>query len=119
MRKPEAVVEREILIYLNSLDDAFFYKNDTVGIYDAATGGYRKSPNPYVIRGASDIIGIIKGIVFFFEVKNEVGKESKHQKMFRERWTNLGGNCYVVRSVEDTRSVLEELEIIPHHKISV
>ena len=116
--KPEIVIEREILVYLNSLPHAFFWKNDTFGAYDEDLKAYRKSPNPYVLRGVSDIIGIIQGVVFLFEVKNARGVESKHQKGFRNKFNKLGGNCFVVRSVDETREILEEYEIIPPNLIS-
>lgn len=111
--KPEIVIEREILVYLNSLPHAFFWKNDTIGVFDQELKSYRKSPNPYVIRGVSDIIGIIQGVIFFFEVKNQRGHESKHQKGFRNKLNKLGGNCFVVRSVNEVRDILEEYELIP------
>ena len=111
--KPEIVIEREILVYLNSLPHAFFWKNDTIGVFDQELKSYRKSPNPYVIRGVSDIIGIIQGVIFFFEVKNARGVESKHQKGFRNKLNKLGGNCFVVRSVNEVRDILEEYELIP------
>ena len=116
--KPEIVIEREILVYLNSLPHAFFWKNDTFGSYDEELKTYRKSPNPYVIRGVSDIIGIVQGVTFFFECKNERGRESKQQIGFRNKINKLGGNCFVVRSVDEVREILEEYELIPPNLIT-
>ena len=110
---PEIVIERDILVYLNSLPHSFFWKNPTVGIYDESIKAYRKSPDPYQIRGVSDIIGIIQGVVFFFECKNSRGVESPQQIGFRKKINKLGGNCFVVRSVDEVREILEEYELIP------
>lgn len=109
MCKPEKVIEREILIYLNRLEGSFFWKNDTIGIYDTAKGSYRKSPNPFSIRGVADIIGILKGKVYFFEVKTKEGRLSKYQDHFLKKIKELGGNAFVVRSVADVEKLLEEL----------
>ena len=115
---PEIVIEREILVYLNSLPHSFFIKTDTYGVYDEQLKSYRKSPNPFVIRGYPDITGIIGGVVMLFEVKNQRGVVSKHQKGFMNKWRKLGGNVFVVRSVDEVRETLEELELIPKNFVT-
>ena len=115
---PEIVIEAQILEYLNSLPHAFFIKTDTKGIFDEELKTYRKSPSPWVIRGWPDITGIIGGVVILFEVKTQRGVVSKHQKGFMNKWRKCGGTVFVVRSVDEVRETLEELELIPKNFIS-
>ena len=115
---PEICIERQILVYLNSLPHAFFIKTDTYGVFDEELKTYRKSPSPFVVRGQPDITGIIGGVVILFEVKTQRGVVSKHQKGFMNKWRKCGGNCFVVRSVDEVRETLEELELIPKNLVT-
>ena len=112
MSKSEHQIEREILVWLNRIRGALFWKNETQGTYDAAKGCYRKNSNPFFIKGVSDIIGILNGVVVFLEVKSAKGRESESQKRFREAVTKRGGNVHVVRSIEETEAVLKFLDLM-------
>lgn len=65
--------------------------------------------NPYVMRGTPDIIAVIDGLFVGFEVKTPRGKQSPDQVLFEKRLTNAGGRYFVVRSVDETRSHLQQL----------
>lgn len=105
MKKPEKIIEREILIWLNRLPNSYFWKNETVGVYDTSSKAYRKPANPYVIRGVSDIIGLINGSTVFIEVKTPTGRTSPAQDHFIEKINSLGGLAFVARSIKDVKEV--------------
>lgn len=52
-------------------------------------------------KGISDLIACKNGKFYAFEVKNEKGKLTEHQKLFLEQVKSVGGIAGVVRSVED------------------
>lgn len=103
-RELEKRTERAILDWLTTkLRRGFFWKNESVGIYDQASGSYRKSNNPYAINGTSDILGIWEnGRFIAIEVKrpgNENGA-SDEQKAFIAQINRRGGLAFVATSVE-------------------
>lgn len=97
----EKDVENQILHYLKIIG-VFAWKNQSVGIFDAKKGLFRKSNNPYHIRGVSDILGVYKGRMLAIEVKTEktVRKTSPHQKMFIDKVNAQGGIGFVAYSVD-------------------
>jgi hypothetical protein len=67
----------------------------------------------YIIRGVSDILGLIKKgdktIPLAIEVKRPRGTLSESQKRFLDRFKTLGGMSIVAYSVEDVRKALEAI----------
>lgn len=98
---PEKQTENQILNYLK-LRGIFCWKNQSVGIYDAKRGVYRKSSNQHHIKGTSDILGILpSGHFLAIEVKNEKGYASPEQKEFIRMINHHGGIAFVARSLQD------------------
>jgi len=58
-------------------------------------------------RGIPDMIAIRKGRVIFLEIKKPGGKLSEHQQRFKETMERVGGEYYVVRSLEEIIKILE------------
>ena len=122
----EKDIERDILIYLNSLDDVFAWKNNSVGVFDPVKKVYRKPKSKFLINGVADVICIKKyykhqsisendnefiqhgplSKVLFLEVKTSIGKQTKPQKYFEDNIKLLGGNYYIVRTIDDVKEVL-------------
>lgn len=106
-RELEKKTERKILDWLTTeLGIGYFWKNQSVGIYDQASGSYRKSTNPYAINGTSDILGIWPGGRFIaIEVKRpgEENGASDAQKAFIKQLNARGGLAFVATSVEKVR----------------
>ena len=105
----EKDIERNILIYLNSLPCTFAWKNHSVGVFDPIKKTFRKPKSKFLINGVADIICLKAGIVFFLEVKSSIGKQTVCQKDFGENISKRGGRYYVVRSIDDVKNVIGEL----------
>lgn len=81
-----------------------FWRQNTVGIYDASRKTYRSLPK-YAMAGVADIIVIDNGHAIFLEVKTDKGRQSKNQKDFENYVTKHGATYAVVRSIEDVRAL--------------
>lgn len=104
----EGKIERECLRYLNE-NGAFAWKNQTLGVYDAKAGTYRK-PCAFQIKGASDIICLYNGDTFFIEVKEPKGVQSDAQKLFAAMCAKHGVIYTLVRSVDELRKWWEDVK---------
>ena len=103
----EKEIEKIILQDLNKSGLGFFWKNASVGTYDAKKGSFRK-PGAFQIRGVSDIIGVTRdGKACFFEVKTKTGRLSKYQENFIEKMEYWGAIVGVVRSSADAFALLK------------
>ena len=109
MSGPEQRIKNEILSYLSSLPDGFFYPIDSTGIYDPTKKIFRKKNSIYHIRGVSDILGVYRGRPIAIEVKSKVGVVSDYQKNFIQRFTQAGGIAIVARSVEDVKNLFKTM----------
>jgi len=88
----------------------FAWPNDTVGIYDAKSGGFRT--NPKRLRGVADILGIVgDGKLLAIEVKRGRNKCSEEQTYFLDRIRQGGGVAMVARCVRDVRKGLADAGI--------
>ena len=65
---------------------------------------YKKSLG--LISGVSDLIIIQPNRIIFVELKTQTGKQSKNQKKFQKKVEALGFEYYVVRSLEDFKSII-------------
>lgn len=105
---PEKAIENGILRWL-SLNGIFAWKNQSVGIFDPVKKIYRKSNNPYHIKGVSDIIGILSdGRFLAIEVKSKTGKPSPEQINFIKQINDSGGKAFIARSLEDVQEELHK-----------
>jgi len=60
-----------------------------------------------MMPGVSDLIVITSNNVLFIEVKTPSGTQSKNQKRFQSLVENLGYNYYLVRSLEQFKTIFE------------
>lgn len=56
--------------------------------------------------GVSDLIVLLPNEARFYEVKNEIGRQSDKQKEFEKIVTDLGFKYYLVRNLEDFKKTL-------------
>jgi penicillin-binding protein-related factor A (putative recombinase) len=103
----EKEIEFSILQYLAS-QGIFCWKQNTVGVWDAQKRIFRKSNNPFILRGISDILGIFQGKFLAIEVKTPQRRStlSDFQKQFIESINTNGGLAFMATSVKD---VMERL----------
>lgn len=85
----------------------FFWKVDSVGIFDPVKRRYRANTSPYRIKGVSDILGIWRGRPLAIEVKSEKGRLRPEQREFLERFRSEGGIAFMARSIDDVKRELE------------
>tara|TARA_R110002020_G_scaffold94189_1_gene226872 strand:+ start:150 stop:527 length:378 start_codon:yes stop_codon:yes gene_type:complete len=106
----EKEIENLILEYLSYMP-GYFWKNQSVGVYDSVRKQFRKSHNKFHVNGVSDILGCLPGgRLVGIEVKTKKGRATANQKAFMEKIGNCGALPFIARSVEDVKEQLEELK---------
>jgi len=60
-----------------------------------------------VRSGVSDLIVLLKEKVLFIELKNEVGKQRESQKDFEAVVQKLGFDYYLIRTLEEFKTIIE------------
>lgn len=101
----EKEIENLILDYL-SYRPGYFWKNQSVGIYDPTKRRFRKSNNRHHVLGVSDILGVRSdGQFVAIEVKTKKGRLSENQKAYLQKIKEHGGLAFVARSVEDVKEM--------------
>jgi len=106
---PEKAIENQILHYLYK-KKIFAWKNQSTGVFDPIKKIYRKSNNPFHIRGVADILGILPdGRFLAIEVKSQTGRASEEQKKFIWQINARGGKAFIAKSIEDVDSELSDL----------
>ena len=74
---------------------------------DRRTGNLKKAQG--VVRGVSDFIIVINGLVIFIEMKTEIGSQSTHQVVFERMITERGHIYKLVRSVQEFKDLIIRL----------
>jgi penicillin-binding protein-related factor A (putative recombinase) len=105
----EKQIENSILSYLKGRG-LFFWKNESVGVFDVKKGVYRLKNSIHRRVGIADIIGVIDGRAIFIEVKSEKGRLSINQSAFLEEAKRHGAIAIVARSVEEVEKALSDFE---------
>ena len=59
-----------------------------------------------LMPGVSDLIVLLPNVALFVEVKTMVGRQSDKQKEFESIVTGLGFKYFLVRSLEDFKSII-------------
>lgn len=96
-------IQNAICDYL-ALRKYCFWRQNTVGVYDAQRKAFRSLPK-YAITGTADIILIDGGLAVFLEVKTKTGRQSPSQKEFEKKVTDAGAQYFIVRSVDDVQAL--------------
>lgn len=102
----EGRIQDEVRLALNH-PDAVWWRNN-VGAYQLPSGGMLRYGigNP----GGADLVGMFRGRAVFVEVKTPIGRLSAHQRTFQALVTKKGGVYAVVRSADDARALIADLE---------
>lgn len=100
----EKQIENQILSYLATRKECFAFKFKDQAKFIG--GRYRKSN--WEINGVADLCCLMdNGLTLWLEVKTDKGKQSKNQKNFEKIIKKHKGYYHVVRSVEETRKIIE------------
>lgn len=115
--KPQILTESQIellICHYLSFEKVFFWKSVSTGYFDTASKRFRRQHNPYAINGVSDLLLVIEGKLYCWELKTARGAQSASQKLFEERLQKEGGAQYrVIRSLEEARAELERIRKKP------
>ena len=124
MRKEptEKEIENSILDYLKT-QEGFFWKNQSVGIWDNAKKTYRRSNNRHHLNGVADILGVLPGGYFCaIEVKSKRGKTTEAQDSFLQMVSNINregkAKAFVARSIEDVQRELYGMQTKSDKEVS-
>ena len=85
----------------------------------AIPNGARRTPSGYAANavagltpGAPDLVVVLpEGRVLWLEVKAPKGRVSENQVFVHERMNDLGHTIHIVRSIEEVRSIMDNLNI--------
>lgn len=103
----EKQIETMILDFL-SYQRGYYWKNNSVGIYDPVKKLYRKAKSKYAINGTSDILGVLPdGKLVAIEVKALKGRLSASQSEFLNNIKINGGVAFVAKCLRDVQDNLE------------
>ena len=81
----EKEIQKWILDYLLANRIGFFWRNNTVGVYDPTRKCYRK--NKSQVNGIPDILGILYGQFVAIECKKQGRKVlDENQKIFKDKF---------------------------------
>jgi len=99
MASDEKSIQNAVCEYL-TLKKHFFWRCNTVGIFDPKTRGYRVMPK-YSMAGVADVIVITEGgFAVFLEIKDK-SKQSDAQKEFERRCKEVGCEYYIIHNLDE------------------
>lgn len=103
----EAMVQKAALEFLTRIPGALVWRNNTVGIYDKKTGRYRSNKGLGDPKGSPDIIMLLAGKFYGFEIKSPDNKvRPSHQIAFLERVRQSGGVGEFIDSLSQIKEIL-------------
>ena len=100
MKESENDVVSSICQWLEYKPQYFFWRQNSVGVWDAKNQIHRKPPK-WCIKGVSDIIVLAHATVVFIECKTTKGKQSEVQKQFQADVERHGYQYILATSVDD------------------
>ncbi|MEA2036380.1 MAG: hypothetical protein U9O94_02645 [Nanoarchaeota archaeon] len=106
----EKKLETAILDYLSYIKEGYFFKVNTMGVYDPTIGKHRKNMNKYAINGISDILGCFMGVFMAMEVKLPSNKKRPDAQIdFINMINKTGGKAGFVTSIVEVDNLLKEV----------
>lgn len=106
MEKTEERIQQEIFLFANNTFCLAGMHTRGIIFHVPNQGQYRLT-GIGVKAGVSDLIFIFKGKCLFIEVKTPAGKISLAQSDFQKRIEENGFKYYLVRSLQDFKSIME------------
>jgi len=103
MQVKESDIEKSILNYLDVIPETFAWKNV---INSVITVKGKKVLKKQRVTGIADLTVIYKGRTMFWEIKRPGGKQTSNQKEFERNVTVAGGQYFIVKSLDEARSIL-------------
>lgn len=110
-KKNEDKLQAEIIVWFTN-NYCLKNHNPRAVIFSVPNGGNRNKIEAMTLKatgllaGVSDLIILLPEKILFVELKTDKGIQSAAQKDFETRITNLGYNYYLVRSLEEFKTIL-------------
>jgi len=106
----DKISEADVLRFVENLlrtKGYIFWRENTIGVYDARKGIYRT--NPHRRKGVADVTVIVppNGTYVGIECKSSSGDMSQDQKYFRDDVMKTGAAYYLIRSQDEALKMLE------------
>lgn len=96
----ENEIQKFILNYLQVMGRGYFWRNNTVGVFDPVKKFYRKNPSQE--KGVADILGVIDGRFIAIECKaSGFNKLREDQKKFKQKFEKSGGIFYLANNIDE------------------
>lgn len=92
----ESQIQGSILDYL-SARHVFHYRNNTGAFVRPGSNSFYR----FGVKGAPDIVCVIKGRYVAIECKSKKGRQSESQRDFQEQLEDAGGLYLLVSSLEE------------------
>lgn len=110
MKASEKEIQDSIIQWL-TIVKIFHYRQNTGGMlkeYTRKDGSTSKSMVRFGVKGASDIVCVVKGMYIAIEVKDHKGKQSPDQVEFQRALEAEGGRYILVRSLDEVMSFFHQ-----------
>lgn len=104
----ESEIQSAIIDFLTVLEEQgklFFQRTNNNTVYDPIGKRFRSLAKGQK-KGFPDIVVIKQGKTIGLEVKTEIGRQSKEQKIMQKQFEKQDAEYYVVRCVEDVINAL-------------
>ena len=98
-QKLEYHLQHEIILWANT-------NRPDIVVFTVANEAARADRNITVLKGVSDLVVVLPEKVIFVELKTAKGVQSKFQRVFQSRVEKLNKEYYIVRSLEEFKSLL-------------
>lgn len=108
----ETDYQRLIIDYLTVLEKQnklWFQRTNNTAIYDPVGKKFR-SLSKGQKKGFPDIIVFMNGKTIGLEIKTPTGRQSAEQKIMEQKMKEQGAEYYVVKSLEEVKQIIEELQ---------
>jgi hypothetical protein len=107
-KETEAKIQQQCFIWYSN-NYARHGKGIMFSVPNESNGSQQRKVNTGLLRGVSDTIIIHEGVCMFIEFKTLTGVISQYQKQFKENVENQGFTYYIVRSLEQFKTIINEI----------
>lgn len=103
----EHQLQKTIISYLEYRKDIYFIRNNSVAgkiVRSNGTQGWINNAK----RGSPDIVLCKGGLFLGLEIKSQQGRQSEFQKQAEKDIKKVGGQYFLIRSLEDLFKIIEK-----------
>lgn len=105
----ESAIKKHVFTLLSYQREFYGWVETTTGIWDAKAKTFRARTGTGMRCGVADIVGLWEGRGIALEIKSQKGRLTENQSHFLSSYFKNGGIAAVLRSLEDTNLLIEQL----------